>query len=176
MVLLDFVLLVPLIYGLIKGLFNGLITELVSIVAVLLGVFFAHHYAKDAEQILSHYVQQDGIGLSILSYMLIFSVVMIAAFAFSFLLTKVLQAMALGLLNRFLGGIFGLLKSFIVMLMLVYLFQPYIIRSTDLRESSAKSTVYNTLSKISSKLGGWISDSSDDIEESNNILTIQVLP
>lgn len=156
MVLLDFILLAPLVFGLIRGLFNGLVKELVSIAAIVLGIFLAYHYSEPVETYLSKHIEDSIIGLRALSYLLIFGTVLIASFALSFLLTKILQMLALGLLNRVLGGVFGLLKSLLIVLVILHLIQPYI--NVSFKESTNDSMVYAFLNTWSSTAGEWLTN------------------
>ncbi len=158
MILLDFILLAPLIFGLIRGLFNGLIKELVSIAAVIIGIFLAYKYAEDVAAFLSSYIDADGAGVTVMAYLLIFGLVLLIAFALSFILTKVLQAMSLGLLNRLLGGVFGFGKSLLILLVIVNLTSPYISSSAELSASSSKSKVYQALVKTETNIESLISN------------------
>lgn len=140
MVPLDFILLAPLLFGIIRGFFNGLIKEIVSLIAIILGVFIAFKYAKGVQNILANYITAEELTLSITAYLLIFAAVMLIAFSLSFLITKILQAMALGLLNRFLGALFGLAKSALILLVLVNSINPYL--QATAKESVDRSKVY----------------------------------
>ena len=166
MILLDFILLAPLIFGLVRGLFNGLIKELVSIAAVIIGVFLAYKYADKVELFLSNYINQDGAALTIIAYLLIFGVVLLIAFALSFLLTKLLQAMSLGLFNRLLGGVFGLGKSLLILLVFINLVHPYVSSSEELAAATSGSQVYQILTHMNSYLEIIIPK---DIPEANTI-------
>ncbi len=156
MILLDFILLAPLLFGLVRGLFNGLIKELVSIAAVIIGIFLAFQYAEEVEIFLSKYIDQDGTGLTILAYLLIFGVVMLIAFALSFLLTKILQAMSLGLVNRILGGVFGFGKSLLILLVIINLIDPFISTSEEFATKTSKSQVYQSLLAIDTHVETWL--------------------
>lgn len=169
MSLLDVLLLLPLALGLIRGLFNGLIRELISIVAIFLAIFLAYHYSGEVETLLQEYIHQDGVALKIISYLLIFGAVMLLAFALSFILTKLLQIMALGLLNRVLGGAFGLLKSLLILLILIHLFQPYI-HSSPWYESFETSIVYTQLKEWSILAAEWLSQIQLDESEKDDLI------
>lgn len=145
MILLDFILLTPLIFGIIRGLFNGLVKELLSIAAVIIGIFLAYNYTEKVESILSTYINLEGASLTVLSYLLIFGFVLLISFALSFIVTKFLQALSLGILNRIFGGVFGFGKALLVVLVIINLIHPYIESSTELVTTTSQSQVYQAL-------------------------------
>ncbi len=158
MSLIDILLLLPLVIGLVRGLWKGLVHELMSLVALFVGIFLAYHYSDEAGLFLQQYIGTDGVALRILAYLLIFGGVMIAAFALSFLLTKALQFMALGMLNRALGGLFGASKALLIMLVLIYLLNPYIHSSENWAQGFEESSVYNQMETWSYRAGEWLTD------------------
>ncbi len=153
MVLLDFILLTPLVFGLIRGFFNGLVKELVSIIAVIIGIYAAYTYASDLKAILAKYMQQDDTVLSILAYLIILGLVLIAAFALSYLLTKMLQALSLGIINRIMGGLFGFGKSLLILLVIINVISPFITKTQDLQSILSESLVYQKLNQANDALG-----------------------
>lgn len=158
--LVDFILLLPPLLGLVRGFIKGLIHEVVSLVAVILAIFLAFQYSGDVATWLSEYVPTDQeFVLTILAYIAIFGAVMIVAFLFSFILTKILQVMALGIINRILGAIFGSLKAVLVLMLLIHLFEPLITSSEEWSERFEKSTVYDYLNESREALLEWFDQS-----------------
>ena len=138
-------MLTPLIFGLVRGLFNGLVKELLSIAAVIIGIFLAYNYTEKVESILTTYINLQGASLTALAYLLIFGFVLLIAFALSFIITKFLQALSLGILNRIFGGVFGFGKALLIVLVIINLIHPYIASSNKLVTTTSQSQVYQAL-------------------------------
>ncbi|MGB0176365.1 MAG: CvpA family protein [Owenweeksia sp.] len=124
--LLDFLILTPLVFGLARGLYKGFVNELASLIALIGGILIAHAFADDVFVILSKYVEEAGAGIRILSYVLVFTAVVIIVFVLSRALTKMLGFLALGLVNRILGGLFGFSKMLIILLILTHFMHPFL--------------------------------------------------
>ena len=124
--LLDFLILTPLVFGLARGLYKGFVNELASLLALVGGILIAHAFADDVFLVLSGYIDEPGTGTSILAYVLIFTAVVIIVFVLSRALTKMLGFLALGLVNRILGGLFGLSKMLIILLILTHFIHPFL--------------------------------------------------
>ncbi len=124
--LLDFILLAPLLFGLGRGLFKGLFIELASLVSLFGGAFMAYLFADDVYLQLAKYVDDPGIGTKVASYALVFVAVVIAVYLLARALTKMMKLVALGFVNRLLGGLFGLCKTLILVLIVVYFTSGFI--------------------------------------------------
>lgn len=169
---LDFVLLLPLAYGLIRGFIKGFIHELASLLAIVVGIILAYRYSANMEQFLHQYIAEDGIGLRIGSYLLILILVFAALYALSFVLTKMLQFMALGMINRIAGAVFGLLKAAIFLLILIHLAQPFL-DSMNKNDSFHNSIVYQKMTVISQQLGDYLTDITVPYQENQQENSIQ---
>lgn len=152
----DLLLLVPLAYGLIRGLFKGLIHELASLAAIVIGVFLAYHFSDELALYLSDKIDDDGTWIKILSYLLIFIGVAVVLQIVAYLITKMLKLLALGFVNRLLGGLFGFAKVLLIMLLLVYLLDPYVEDKRQENESWRNSLVYTELKRYSDLPGRWL--------------------
>ena len=89
---LDIILSVILGFGLVRGFLKGFIWELASLVSVVLGI----HFSEKTIQILA--------------FILTFFIIIILVGITAKLTTKILEKVELGLLNRGVGAVFGLLK------------------------------------------------------------------
>jgi membrane protein required for colicin V production len=120
--LFDIILVIPLVYGLIRGLYKGLIAELSSMVSLIAGVFLSFYFSGDLYDYLAPQVEEPGIGLRVLCYVIVFGVVVAIMYFISRALTKAF--MALGIVNHILGGAFGLLKFVFIMIISVHFLAP----------------------------------------------------
>lgn len=119
---LDIIILVPLVWGIYKGATRGVIIEVASLIALVLGVWCAIHFSEYTADLLVNDLNfsiSDSY-LTPLSFALTFIGVAIAIVLVSRLLDKLLSAIALGGLVRFLGALFGAAKMLLILSILIY--------------------------------------------------------
>lgn len=168
MALFDILLVLPLIYGLVRGLYRGLISEIASIVSLIGGLILAFYFSEDLYVKLSTLVQNPGIELRVISFIVVFVVVIIAINLLSRTITKAINMIALGAINHLLGGLFGLAKWFLVVLVLVYFLKGMQSESTVFQKDTlTESFVYQRFASYSEYIEVYIeqaigpSDSTD---------------
>lgn len=122
--LIDIILLIPITLGLIRGLMKGLLKELTGFAAIILGLVSAFLVSEPLYNFLKIHFS-PGIELRVLSYILVFAAVSILIYQIGKILTKLVNFMALGIVNYALGGVFGASKVIAVLLVLVYFYTPY---------------------------------------------------
>lgn len=111
---IDIVLLFALGFGLIRGLWRGLIIELASLLAIVLGIYGAIHFSFYTADVLSRYVSLDKPYMEAVSFAFTLILIMLLVMLLAKMLTKLVQSASLGLFNRFVGGMFGVLKMAII--------------------------------------------------------------
>lgn len=154
----DILLLLPLAYGLIRGLIKGLIHELASVLAILLGIYFAYLYSSDVTKWLSKHWETSETNLEIAGYVSVFILVSLAVFALAFIITKMLKLMALGMVNRILGGIFGFTKSLLLLSLFIFFTQSWFKELKKNSQELRQSVVYEKLLEVSLFIGGFSTD------------------
>ena len=117
---LDVILVLPLVLGLVRGLMRGLISEVIAFAVVILGVVGARFGAPSfSAWLLSQFAWPQGV-CDVVAYTLVFLAVAIVLSILARLLTKFMRAIHLGWANRLLGGVFGVLKYGILVLIAVF--------------------------------------------------------
>lgn len=118
---LDALLILPLLIGLIRGLMRGLISELIAILAVVFGVVGARLWgARFSAWLLTQTEWPAGV-CDVIAYALLFLGIAIVLNLIGRLLSKLLRSIHLGFLNRLGGGLFGIAKWAMVVLVVVFL-------------------------------------------------------
>ena len=110
---IDLVLGLLLVYAFYKGFKNGLIIELTSLLALILGLFLAYSFSDKTATVLDQWVDWSDTSLSIVAFLLTFLLVVILINLLGKAISKLIGMMALGLMNKLAGGIFGLIKVLI---------------------------------------------------------------
>ena len=120
--ILDIALLVCLIPALIQGLRKGFIAQVVAIISLVLGGWLAYHFSSVATGWLEQWLDISGPALGILSFILIFVVVITVLFLLGKVLEASVKIILLGWLNKLLGLVFALFKYALVIGLLIILF------------------------------------------------------
>lgn len=117
---LDALLLLPLVVGLVRGLMRGLVSEVIAILVVILGVLGARWFAPPFSGWLEKQFAWQGEVCDVVAYVLIFLVIAIIFSVLAKLLSKFLRTIHLGWANRLFGGVFGVCKYAIIVLIAVF--------------------------------------------------------
>jgi len=107
---LDIVLGGLLIIGLVRGIIKGLFVELASLVAIIAGIYGAIRFSFYVGDFLQEKVNIEPQYIKLIAFVITFIAIILGISILGKLLTKVAKFAALGLFNRILGGVFGLLK------------------------------------------------------------------
>ena len=126
--MLDVIVIICLGYGLIKGLIKGFIVEVSGVIAIFFGVLGAFKFASLFTQFIFKYVDLDPKIVQGICFLILFTGIVYGISLLAKMITKTLQIIALGLLNRIMGGLFGLTKWLVIISSLVLVFNQ-IVRS-----------------------------------------------
>lgn len=120
---IDIILAIPLIWGAFMGFKKGLVLELATFVALALGIFGAIKFSDFTAQFMVQHLDISQEWLGFASFIITFMLIVIAVFTLAKLLSKVLKMVALGLVNRIMGLLFGVLKYALFLSVLIYLYE-----------------------------------------------------
>jgi len=118
----DIILGIFLLYGLVRGFFRGFLTELASLVGLVAGIYGAIHFSYYAGEFLSQHVDWDIEIINLASLAITFLIIIFVVSLVGKMLTKVADFAALGIVNKLLGAIFGLMKSAFVASVIIMFF------------------------------------------------------
>ena len=116
---IDIGIAIILAIGLVRGLMKGFILELTSLLSVILGIVGAFFFADVVESYVLQYLDWDAKYIQLTAFVLTFLIIVISVSLIGKVLTRLANAIALGMLNRLAGGVFGLLKMTLIVLVLV---------------------------------------------------------
>lgn len=120
MSVLDIILVLLLLFGLVRGFMRGLFVELASLVALLAGVYGAIHFSNYAATFLKNHVEWEQKYISAVAFAITFIVIVLVISLAGKALTKLADFAMLGIVNKILGALFGVLKTaFILSIVLV---------------------------------------------------------
>lgn len=148
--ILDIALLVCLIPALIQGLRKGFIAQVVAIISLVLGGWLAYHFSSVVTGWLEQWLDISGPALGILSFILIFVVVITVLFLLGKVLEASVKIILLGWLNKLLGLVFALFKYALVIGLLIILFDSINGKFDFVSESYLESSfMYSGLRSVS---------------------------
>ncbi|MBU8891136.1 MAG: CvpA family protein [Bacteroidales bacterium] len=117
---IDLVFAILLLWSAYRGYTKGFIVQLATLAALLLGILGAVLFSDFTSGLIIKNFDVTGQYLPILSFAVTFVVIVIAVHLFAKMLNKLIDAIALGIVNRLLGVLFSVLKiAFIVSIILV---------------------------------------------------------
>ncbi|GIR22346.1 MAG: hypothetical protein CM15mP36_15530 [Flavobacteriales bacterium] len=108
-------------WGAYNGFSKGLVNELASVLGVISGVYLAKNFYPHLDIKLKPIFESEANFISILSSMIIFLITIMIFKIIAKLLTKFLKLIALGLLNRIIGSVFGVIKT-VLLIMYCYFY------------------------------------------------------
>lgn len=146
---LDIVLAIPLLWFTYKGFKNGFIIELASLAALVLGIIVAMRFSFYAEEYLRENFEIAENYLYIISFAITFIIVAVLVFIVGKIIHKLVNIIALGFLNRLVGGIFGLLKTALVLSVILYFLNGFDTNSSIIKpEVKEDSYLYQPIESI----------------------------
>ena len=111
----DVVITVFLLFGFIRGLMKGLFIEVASLVALIGGVWGSIHFSYFIGDFLKESVSWSEKKIALAAFAITFILIIIVVSLLGRFLTKLADLAALGMVNKILGGLSGLLKIGLVL-------------------------------------------------------------
>jgi len=146
---LDLFILIPLLWGAYKGFRKGFIIELASLIALGIGLWGGIKFAQNMALYLDQWVNISEKLMPLLSFAITFIIIVMAVFALAKLLERLIKLVALGLVNRFAGSIFGLFKFALITGVFIYFLNiadiQFSFLSQELKESSLLYEPFNSI-------------------------------
>lgn len=159
--ILDFILIIPLVWCGYKGFRNGFIKELFSVIALILGIYATY---KLSGLVAKHF---DFPSAPIIAFVLVFLTTLIAVHFVGNVTEKIIKVVIPEILNKILGIGFGAAKVVLICSILLHF-----VKSIDKKEIILKSetTTQSLLYKYIDKSTDFIikfAESKDETESEN---------
>jgi membrane protein required for colicin V production len=116
----DIFFLICFIPAVIGGLMNGLVRQVASLLALVLGIWAGWHFSSLVAQGITIFIKDNDSLVNIISFAIVFIVVLILVNMIGRGLSKIVQLALLGWLDKLLGVIFGIVKYAFVLSVLIY--------------------------------------------------------
>jgi membrane protein required for colicin V production len=116
---IDAIALFVMLLFTVRGLYKGLINELFSLLAIVLGIAFVYFFGTDVNNWVQEKVSINHYLINVL-FIVQFILIALAVKYIGKSITAASKLLALGTINRLLGGLFGLVKSILVLSLACY--------------------------------------------------------
>ena len=131
---IDWILLAFLAISIISAFRRGIITVLFSIVGLLAGIVIAGWTYPQLTAILLPFIESR-VWSQVLGFVLIVAAVMFAAFLAGLAVKKAISAIGLGIVDRLLGALFGLVRGVLLVTLVLTVFAAFLPDSPWIRHS-----------------------------------------
>jgi membrane protein required for colicin V production len=163
-------LAVPLLWGLYKGISKGIVKELASLIALIAGIYGAVHFADSIHPYLKEHFSITTSFVPIISFGITFVAIVLGIKIIGFVIDKIVKAVALGIISRLLGGVFGIMKTaFIIsgLLLIVNTFDYYL--NLIPIEQKKQSILYQPISNMIPSIMPNVKDGDSLIKEAEKV-------
>ncbi|MDR0295638.1 MAG: CvpA family protein [Prevotellaceae bacterium] len=125
MILLDIIILLILVAAFIFGVMKGIIRQVFGLLALFLGVYCSFKFSYWAGGYIVQWFHTSEALTQGIAFALTFAVVVVAVILVGKLVARLISLAALGLFDKILGGLFGLLKFACILCVLLYIVQHF---------------------------------------------------
>ena len=145
----DIVIVVILIFAFVRGFMKGFFVEIASLIALIGGIYGAIYFSYFASDILKEYLEWSENYITLTAFAVTFIVIVVAVSSLGKVFTKMANFVALGMINKLLGGVFALLKSVLILSVVFVFFARLndVIRFVE-KETLETSVLYAPVKKI----------------------------
>jgi len=120
MTVIDIIVLAIVGISVLIGVLRGLVREVLALVAWVAAFLVANLLAPDAAKLLPQAMASEEIRL-LVSFVVVFIVMLVGLSVLAILASKVVKVVGLGPADRVVGGVFGLARGVLVVMILVLL-------------------------------------------------------
>ena len=166
MEVIDIIILVVIGLGVIQGLIKGSIKELAAIVGFVAGLLLARALFGTVAEFLAPALGTSITIAQILSFILIWVAVPIGCSLVASVLTKALNVINLGWLNRLAGALLGAVKMMLLVGLGIYVLE-YIDPKSEMISRATKRTslLYGSMKEFADQCLPVFKDMTDDIKD-----------
>tara|TARA_B110001450_G_C17513836_1_gene437571 strand:- start:193 stop:756 length:564 start_codon:yes stop_codon:yes gene_type:complete len=155
---LDIALVIPMMYGVVRGFSKGIINEITALLSIIIGVYLALNFSVYFQEFFTDKISNISPKLSkkeienfmpIISFGIIFIFSVISIKAIGAIIDKITNFLALGIISKIIGALFGFVKLCVILSCIIYFEKTINIIPKKVIESSV---VYSPLESVLDKL------------------------
>lgn len=163
MSLLDIILAVPMAFLLYKGWTRGIVREVATLVGVLAGIWAAVHLSQD----VAGWIDLESENAVLAAFFICFVGAMVLAYLLGRMVEGLMKAAHIGIANRLLGAVVGMVKALCVLAVLLNYVEMFdkdeVILKQEIKEKSLLyKPVHNTGNTLTASLKQFINEHKDE--------------
>ena len=150
---IDIVLAILILIAAVRGFLKGFVFEIVSLAAIILGIWGGIHFSYYTAEFITVHFGWHSEYLWLISFIITFILIVLIIHMLGNLLKKIIDACAMGFINKFAGMIFGILKAAFILSIVLIFFDALDVKIHILPETMKKeSKVYEPLRTFASSI------------------------
>jgi membrane protein required for colicin V production len=162
----DIIVIVLLLAGAVRGFMRGFVYEIATLGSLFLGMFAAFKLAYLAQPALRKIGNMDVHLLAVLSFILMFLVVVVSMYFLAKLFTSLIDKSGLGIFNKLMGAVFGILKFAFILSILIYFFNHFNEKHHYVsQEKKSASKLYQPIADIAPAVLPVLNQAREKVEE-----------
>lgn len=122
---IDIVIVIPLLWAIYKGFRKGLVIEIASLAALILGIYGGIHFSDAVADFLQSKFNWNSDYMPLISFTITFLGIVILVHLVGKVVEKVVDLVALGIVNKIFGAAFGLIKVAFILSVIVIIFDSF---------------------------------------------------
>ncbi|MCK5839556.1 MAG: CvpA family protein [Bacteroidales bacterium] len=123
--ILDIIFIIPIVWFAYRGFSKGLIIGITTLVALILGIYLSIRFSDIVAAFLMSNFDWDEKYIPIISFAITFVGVVIVIYFLGKILEKFIDMIALGFINKLLGGVFGIVKAVVLLSVIIYIINSF---------------------------------------------------
>jgi membrane protein required for colicin V production len=164
---LDFIFGLILVILLLRGLYNGFIREIASIVGLIIGLFLASRLYKSVVPLAERFIEDEAYA-QIVSYVVVLVGTFLVVLIVLAILRNIFHMTLLGGLDRFAGGVMGLVKGGLLCAIILMIMTAFLPADS---ESLTKSRIAPQINRVTTSISTFLPrDMRDDIRAKGSYL------
>ncbi len=149
----DYVIASIIVFCIIRGIFRGIIKEASSIIGVLAGLYAAYTYYPNVSRVISVFEFSEKY-LNILSFLLLFTLVLLMVGALGILIRFVLKIVFLAWVDRLFGGVFGFIRGLMIASVIVFVLTAFLSSGASIIRESVLTPYVASVAGAMSRFAG----------------------
>lgn len=129
--LLDYIIIIAMVYLIIKGILRGFLREVSALAGIILGIWLGNLFQPQLTVLLKSYLPSSQY-LALISFAAIFTVVVILFNLIGWALKLLFKKILLGWLDRTLGSFFAFAKGVIIIYLVIVILTFFLPEKTPL--------------------------------------------
>ena len=131
----DTAILVVTTLSCLFGLWRGLVKEVLSLVTWVAALLVARVYSETLSDVLVNVIESSSVRY-VAAFALIFVIVMMIGTLLNHLLSKLLTITGIKVLDRLLGGVFGVARGVIIVLVILFITSVFVSETEQWQQST----------------------------------------